>query len=153
MYVLTDNQNVKKYPYSIDELRRSHPNVSFPRDMSADVLAEYNVYQVYATNPIFNLDTQVCSENGCVYNSETKRWEVAWLIRDFTQEEIEQRTNDKKNAIRLDRNTRLMQSDWTQVKDIPDSISTPWAIYREALRNVPQQEGFPWDIQWPVAPA
>lgn len=54
--------------------------------------------------------------------------------------------------IRSQRNTLLSESDWTQAKDIPDSISTPWATYRQALRDIPQQAGFPETAVWPVKP-
>ena len=27
-----------------------------------------------------------------------------------------------------------------------------WADYRQALRDIPQQSGFPGDIDWPVKP-
>lgn len=52
------------------------------------------------------------------------------------------------------RNKLLYESDWTQ---IPNAPLTPeqveqWAVYRQALRDVPQQEGFPMNIVWPVAP-
>ena len=50
------------------------------------------------------------------------------------------------------RNALLLKTDWTQGKDISDSISTPWASYRQALRDVPTQAGFPNNIQWPTQP-
>lgn len=55
-------------------------------------------------------------------------------------------------SIRAQRDSLLMSTDWTQAKDIPDSISTPWAPYRQALRDVPQQAGFPETVVWPVKP-
>ena len=56
------------------------------------------------------------------------------------------------NSIREERNKLLGESDWTQGKDIPDEISTPWAEYRQALRTLPEQEGFPSNVTWPEAP-
>lgn len=56
--------------------------------------------------------------------------------------------------VRQERDGLLTASDWTQVADGPLSSTTrvAWAAYREALRNVPQQEGFPATIEWPTAP-
>lgn len=54
--------------------------------------------------------------------------------------------------MRAQRNEKLAQTDWTQGKDIPDNISSKWATYRQALRDVPAQAGFPWDVQWPDQP-
>lgn len=53
---------------------------------------------------------------------------------------------------RLYRNVLLRDSDWTQAADIPDTIKGAWATYRQALRDVPQQSGFPDNIEWPVPP-
>lgn len=52
------------------------------------------------------------------------------------------------------RNSLLLFSDWTQLPDVPiDSEKrTAWAVYRQALRDVPAQSGFPENINWPVAP-
>lgn len=55
-------------------------------------------------------------------------------------------------AARARRNGLLAASDWTQGKDIPDSVSTAWATYRQQLRDVPAQAGFPLNIQWPTPP-
>ena len=61
--------------------------------------------------------------------------------------------NDNQAArVRQMRNGLISGTDWTQAKDIPDSVSTPWAAYRQALRDVPQQEGFPWNVTWPEQP-
>lgn len=39
--------------------------------------------------------------------------------------------------IRRERNKKLIASDWTQGVDIPDSIKTPYATYRQQLRDLP----------------
>jgi hypothetical protein len=53
---------------------------------------------------------------------------------------------------RARRNLLLQQSDWTQGKDIPDAVSSVWTAYRQALRDITTQEGFPNVIQWPQQP-
>lgn len=57
----------------------------------------------------------------------------------------------KEIEIRSRRNFLLTQSDWTQVADAPVDQSL-WATYRQSLRDIPQQAGFPHDIVWPVKP-
>ena len=54
-------------------------------------------------------------------------------------------------AIRYNRDRLLAASDWTQVADAPVDVAA-WATYRQALRDVPQQEGFPDNITWPEMP-
>lgn len=54
--------------------------------------------------------------------------------------------------VRNHRNMLLTQSDWTQVADAPVDQAA-WAAYRTALRAIPQQAGFPDNVQWPNQPA
>jgi len=53
--------------------------------------------------------------------------------------------------VRVRRDELLAASDWTQVADAPVD-QTAWATYRQALRDVPEQEGFPSEIAWPAQP-
>lgn len=50
------------------------------------------------------------------------------------------------------RDRLLAACDWTQLPDVPIETKSAWATYRQALRDVPQQAGFPTDIVWPEAP-
>lgn len=46
----------------------------------------------------------------------------------------------------------LKESDWTQLPDVPLATKEAWAVYRQALRDITSQPGFPMNIEWPVAP-
>lgn len=52
---------------------------------------------------------------------------------------------------RSQRDQLLFESDYTQLSDSPVD-SAAWATYRQALRDLPQQDGFPDTITWPTAP-
>lgn len=53
--------------------------------------------------------------------------------------------------VRNQRNDVIAKTDWTQLPDSPvDKVL--WAEYRQALRDIPTQAGFPWTIEWPVEP-
>ena len=54
-------------------------------------------------------------------------------------------------VVRQERSTKLKECDWTQTADSPVNKET-WATYRQSLRDVPSQEGFPWTITWPTQP-
>ena len=58
---------------------------------------------------------------------------------------------DQAKSVRDQRTTKLAECDWTQLADAPVDKAA-WATYRQALRDVTKQAGFPWDIEWPVAP-
>lgn len=58
---------------------------------------------------------------------------------------------EQATAMRQKRTDKLKDSDWTQVADAPVNQAA-WATYRQALRDVTQQSGFPWTIDWPAQP-
>ncbi len=57
-------------------------------------------------------------------------------------------------ALRTERNARLAACDWTQMPDAPltSEQRAAWVVYRQALRDVPEQPGFPLEVSWPVEP-
>lgn len=59
--------------------------------------------------------------------------------------------DEASRRVRFERSRRLMKSDWTQAPDAPVDAAA-WAAYRQALRDIPQQAGFPNNITWPEAP-
>jgi hypothetical protein len=80
-----------------------------------------------------------------------------YFIPDWYQDPI---TNEWKLSIpiaiikvRAERSRLLHKSDWTQLID--NSLGdkrTAWATYRQLLRDIPQQEGFPLNVVWPTPP-
>jgi hypothetical protein len=61
-------------------------------------------------------------------------------------------TNEQKwEQIKLWRNAKLAQSDWTQLPDAPVDKAA-WATYRQALRDLPAQGGIADAAEFPVAP-
>ena len=60
--------------------------------------------------------------------------------------DAEQATN-----VRNSRTQMLKDSDWTQIAD-STADKTAWATYRQALRDITAQAGFPWTVTWPDAP-
>jgi hypothetical protein len=58
---------------------------------------------------------------------------------------------EQAKAVRQQRGEKLKDSDWTQVADAPVDQAV-WAEYRQSLRDVTTQAGFPWTIEWPTQP-
>ena len=75
-----------------------------------------------------------------------------WVVAEM--DDLEKAAEDERKAseVRAERNAKLAASDWTQGKDISDSVSEVWAEYRQALRDISAQGGFPWTITWPEPP-
>jgi hypothetical protein len=150
MYVLAPNQTVEIYPYSIGDLRRDNPNTSYPRNPSDATLADWNVFPVTdKPTPDYNPATQNCNQVNPTLKAG--KWEMAWVVTPATSEQIAERTSAKEIEVRQQRNQLLSACDWTQLPDAPVPPA-PWATYRQELRDVTAQTGFPWDVVWPVAP-
>jgi hypothetical protein len=64
-----------------------------------------------------------------------------------TQEELELSEKSKRDEL-------LLKSDWTQIADsgLSAEKKTEWAGYRQSLRDLPKQSGFPYEIIWPSQP-
>lgn len=77
--------------------------------------------------------------------------EIIWKTKEEMDEEAEE---NAWISLRAERDRLLVASDWTQLPDVALSNEDKliWQAYRQALRDVPQQEGAPWDVVWPEAP-
>lgn len=62
-----------------------------------------------------------------------------------------QRNADAAASVRSERNRLLADSDWTQLPDSPVD-SQAWGTYRQNLRDITDQAGFPLDVTWPQKP-
>lgn len=78
------------------------------------------------------------------------------VIRELSQSEVEERVDlnyaeKRAKEARYERNKRLLSCDWTQVPDAPVDQAA-WAVYRQQLRDITEQEGFPTSVVWPSTP-
>lgn len=151
MFALIENGAVKQYPYSLNEIKRANLNTSFPSTISDETMAEYGALRVFfATQPQLT-ETQVLEQDSPVFSNEDQRWTQVWRVRDMTAEEVQQRNDGKALEVRTARNDLLKDCDWTQLADsTADKVS--WATYRQALRDITAQVGFPFNIVWPIEP-
>ena len=86
-------------------------------------------YTKYILGPVFTGDTAAADE------AEYK-----------ARKDAEQAAN-----VRNSRTEKLKDSDWTQIAD-STADKAAWATYRQALRDITGQAGFPWTITWPTQP-
>ena len=149
MFAKLNNGQLQKYPYTLGMLRKDNANVSFPKVLDDATLARFELVKVsptprpeYDHTKDFNVTAQLV--NGS--------WVEAWIATDVSAEEVANRTANQASNVRAERNAKLAASDWTQGKDIPDNVSSTWAAYRQALRDITAQAEFPWGVQWPTQP-
>lgn len=55
-------------------------------------------------------------------------------------------------TVKSQRQGLLQQSDWTQLPDVPIATKEAWATYRQALRDITNQPGYPLEVVWPTPP-
>ena len=79
------------------------------------------------------------------------KWYTKYSVADMDAEAIAAKDAEQAAAVRRTRTEKLKDSDWTQVADAPVD-QTAWATYRQELRDITAQSGFPWDINWPTQP-
>jgi len=66
----------------------------------------------------------------------------------YTEEEVA--ATDESPQVRSDRNTLLAETDWWALSD--HTMTAEQTAYRQALRDITDQDGFPTDITWPTEP-
>ena len=153
-YIHAENSIVIEYPYSIEKMHSDNPHTSFPIEMSTEELAEWGVFAVEEQNP------PACNEQTESIEIQPPSlvngvWLRDWLITPADPAEIERRTSAKADKERAKRNLVLSRTDYTQCLDFPgtDGERANYAVFRQALRDVPEQIGFPWNVVWPLPPS
>ena len=152
-------------------IRKLHPNTSLPRVWTADICEFLGIDPVLAAPaPAPSGEYKVVSRNG-VTQDANGNWVEAYTERDMfsdytteegvtvTKAEQEQAYTARKNdevatAVRAERDKLLASCDWMAIKafEAGSAVSAEWAIYRQALRDVTAQEGFPNSVTWPTQP-
>ena len=61
---------------------------------------------------------------------------------------------EQAKSVRQSRDEKLKETDWIVIKNLELNANIPgaWEVYRQALRDIPAQSGFPWTVIWPDAP-
>lgn len=156
MYVKVTNGNIDQYPYTVGMFRREHKNVSFPKKIPEEMLAEYGVYPVdIMPRPDFDVGRQELIQNNTPERNGD-RWSINWTVRDISTKEIADAEELKAIRVRRRRDGLLRDCDWvsTRAFDLGEPIPAEWAEYRAALRNIASHENFP-DLSpedWPTMP-
>ena len=150
MYAKIINNQIVRFPYNSMELRAEHPNMSFPLHMSDEQLATFNMLPVIEQErptvdrfSVATLDAAPTLVNG--------QWILQWVVTAKTAEALALEDERKVHEVRAYRNGKLADCDWTQLADAPVDKEV-WTTYRQTLRDVTTQPGFPWNVVWPTWP-
>lgn len=131
------------------EFRALHPNTSMPQILSEELLNEFGADVVLEGPQASPTRYQTAFADGV--EQLDGKWYTKYSVADMDAEAIAAKNAEQAKAMRDQRSTKLADCDWTQVADSPVDKAV-WATYRQALRDITTQSGFPWEITWPDAP-
>lgn len=149
------------------EFRAMFPNTGFPvqlteaiiNDFGGDVVLEGpqasggTVYQYSQRQGVEQIDGKWFTKYvlGPLFEDYTKEDGTVITAAEAEAAYKAMKDEEQAKAVRQQRGEKLKETDWTQVADAPVDKAL-WAAYRQALRDVTTQEGFPWTVIWPKEP-
>jgi hypothetical protein len=140
------------YPILEENLRQilenSLPNKITPADVEPH---GYGLYE-FTVRPYVERYEKLVEESP--KRGQDSIYYQSWRIENMTEEERSEVDAAKSREMRMLRDQKLISSDWSQLPDAPLTASqiAVWTAYRDQLRKVPDQQGFPWAIEWPTQP-
>ena len=151
---------------TVSQFKALHPQTSFPKQITPEILDMYGYdpvlngpaaatsgpYEISVRDGVEEIDGQWFTKYvvGPVF-TDTEEATAAEQRADY-----EQRIDEKAaEGARSQRNKLLSETDWVVTKAFETSteIDASTTTYRQALRDVPEQEGFPHEVVWPELPA
>jgi len=123
-YIKASGSTVEKYPYSIGLLRKDNPNTSFPKRMSDQQLASWNVYPVVTEDdPAHDSATQYV-QSASQPTLVNGVWTLAKTVVDYTAQELADKLADKRSGMVITpRQARLALIQTNRLADVEAAIA------------------------------
>lgn len=147
MYARIENNQIAEWP--IVNIYQRLPQVSFSEPINHANLPDGFVYVAPPATPEYNPASQAVELNAPAMVDGS--WQQVYNVIDLSAEQLQTNADSAASIVRSARDVKLAASDWTQVADAPVDKAV-WATYRQELRDITLQSGFPTTIQWPIAP-
>ena len=178
MYAKINGGTVIKFPYTVGQLRKDNPNVSFPKNITDGVFNKYGVKKVHTLDdPEYNSLTQKVVESttptreitGYTTNEDATdpvtnevnfdevglpiysgRWVLIKTVTDLTAEEVTALDAKAAETNRIKRNRLLSDTDYLALTD--NTMNDITTDYRQALRDISDHANWPHleEGDWPV---
>ena len=171
MHVKLTNGQPSQFPYSVGQFRRDNPQTSFPKVIPDEMLKRHFVHPVIElSKPTFDPLVQTLNRDELPHKEVIRlkteedatdpttgevdqaqvgqpiygnRWFIGYTVDNKPQDQAE-------DAVRNQRNRLLSETDWMALSD--NTMTPEWASYRQALRDITEQTGFPFSVIWPTKP-
>jgi len=149
-YVQSQDGVFVRHINDIEPTRWDEDNFCFARKLTAEQTAHFGVTKLkIVTPPYFDPATQKRDEADAVLIDGV--WTQQYVVTELDAEEAAERADAQSVPVRAQRTKLLAECDWTQVLDAAVDQAA-WATYRQALRDISEHGGFPWEVQWPEQP-
>lgn len=148
MYLRVINEKIE-YPYTLSQLKVDKYNVSFPKEITNEMLEGFGMYIVNPTPKPNDYTKNIIEDMPELIDGN---YYQKWKTEDSNDIQIQTRIEFKWDEIRTLRNELLLECDWRVLTDSPaiDNIDE-WISYRNSLRNITKQQN-PFFIVWPTQP-
>lgn len=152
MYAKISGGTVAKFPYTFGDLRKDNPNVSFPKNITTNIMQKYGMVGVLEGPKPTLTANQRSQRNALPTKQDGGYWMIEYTAVDLTAEEITARDNATAESNRSRRDELLKDTDHYGLSDV--AMSQEMIDYRAALRDLPEHDNWPnlSDSDWPTKP-
>lgn len=135
------------------EIRQMYPNTSFPKTWTPELVEELGLDPVFETPAPTTTIYQTAFKDG-VEQDAKGNWVWKWTVSELDAEAKAAKDAEAAKAVRAQRDRLIAETDWLVIKNLELNQNVPgkWEVYRQDLRDIPQQAGFPHNVTWPVKP-
>lgn len=130
-------------PYTEAAFRAANKHTVYGPVVSSRHLNPQGVYRVLKLPEPEAPVGQKAEQDVMPTQNEHGHWVLGWTLVSLSEDEA-----------RALRGKLLADSDWVVVKasEAGEPVSDEWVTYRQALRDIPDQSGFPHSVEWPTKP-
>lgn len=134
------------------EFRAMFPNTGFPVPLTEAIINDFGGDVVLEGPQAQPTRYQVAFRDGV--EQIDGKWFTKYSVTDMDDEAKAAKDAEQAKNVRAQRDAKLAESDWRVIKALESNAPQDfeWAAYRQALRDITSQAGFPWTIDWPTQP-
>lgn len=149
---------LKAYPCEVDDNAEgitTHPPVVKENEKYIPYNDGWKIVKDYRKKKVYNKSTKESRTINKIDDepSENETFKAPSHPDDYWNgEDWESPSSVKAERIRSERNGLLQETDYIMMPDYPLTNKTEWEIYRQELRDITNQAGFPDDVVFPSKP-
>lgn len=139
MYIQIRDNKIERYPITLDEFKKEHTNVSFPQDITEEILNSFDVYSVVMDPPPqFSPITHALKRTGPVLVEGV--WHDGYILYELDAETVEKNIIERDAGIqqRIESKVRMIQNarrKWLDDQIDPDGLQLAFLLYTKGTEK------------------